>query len=131
MLPASCVNVMLPASSVARAVRAHALPRSPPQERVCRCAALGDGSEPEGVASLEVALETLKLAEVLTGLLQKQLLDGSFDGSGDDDKDNGDNDDDEDDDDDDDEEEEEGEDEEEDEDEEEEEEEEEEEAEEE
>ncbi len=42
------------------------------QERVCAAAATG--GEPEGVATLAMAVETLKVAEHLTPLLQKQLL---------------------------------------------------------
>ena len=42
------------------------------KERVC--AATLSGTEPEGVASIGVAVETLKVAEMLTPLLQDQLL---------------------------------------------------------
>ena len=37
-------------------------------------AAMLDGSAPEGVATIDIAVETLKLAEYLTPILQKQLL---------------------------------------------------------
>jgi len=34
----------------------------------------GDGDDPEGVASIDVAIETLRIAEYLTPILQRQLL---------------------------------------------------------
>lgn len=42
------------------------------KQRVAR--AMLDGSRPEGVATIDVAVDTLKLAEYLTPILQKQLL---------------------------------------------------------
>jgi hypothetical protein len=42
------------------------------KERVCgACLA---GREPEGVATLKTAIETLKVAEYLTSILQRELL---------------------------------------------------------
>lgn len=42
------------------------------KQRVAK--AILDGTKPEGVATIDVAVETLKLAEYLTPILQKQLL---------------------------------------------------------
>jgi predicted dehydrogenase len=42
------------------------------KERVCR--SMLDGTAPEGVASIDVAIEALKLAEMLTPTLQQQLV---------------------------------------------------------
>jgi len=42
------------------------------QERVCRAAL--KKSTPPGVATIDVAIETLKVADKLTPLLQKELL---------------------------------------------------------
>jgi predicted dehydrogenase len=42
------------------------------KQRVAK--AMLDGSKPEGVATIEVAVDSLKLAEYLTPILQKQLL---------------------------------------------------------
>ena len=38
------------------------------------CAAIRDGVEPEGIATIQVACDTLKLAETLKPMLEKQLL---------------------------------------------------------
>ena len=42
------------------------------KERVC--AACLSGSPPEGIATIDIAIETLKVAEYLTPTLRKELL---------------------------------------------------------
>jgi len=44
------------------------------KERVCKHIATGASGSPEGLATIEIAIETLKVAEYLTPLLTKELL---------------------------------------------------------
>ena len=42
------------------------------KERCCK--AIQDGTDPEGIATLQIGIDTLKLAEYLKPELEKQLL---------------------------------------------------------
>lgn len=42
------------------------------KERCCR--AILDGTQPEGIATLQIGIDTLKLAETLKPMLEKQLV---------------------------------------------------------